>query len=174
MLPKQTTSFVQLRKEGLTSAKIKGMLMSLRVFPTPFKGIYYVPLDEERGGWYLEKPKFALCQSLARYLGAKEFYFSCATAEEEAGISWHPSGEIHVVNKVRSGNIDLALRAERSEAAGTFRSRKVARILLMYGRRIVFHKVPSIEGAKLKRTPYGDFAMPSQIKKDRKRFREKA
>lgn len=176
MLPKQTISFAQLRKEGLSTAQIKGKLMSLRLFPTPFKGIYYVPLEEERGGWYLEKPKLALYQSLARYLGTKEFYFSCATAEEEAGISWHPSGEIHVVNKVRSGNIDLATRAEKSEASGTFRSRKVARILPMYARKIIFHRADGawIMKAKLKRTPFGDYARPSQIKRDRKKFREKA
>ena len=173
MLPKQTISFTQLRKEGVSQAKIKGMLMSLRLFPTPFKGIYYVPLEEERGGWYIEKPKLALYQSLAHYLGTKEFYFSCTTAEEEAGISWHPSGEIHVVNKVRSGKIDLVARAERNEESGTFRSKKIARILLMYARKIVFHKVPAISGAKLRRTPYGDYALPSQIKRDRKRFREK-
>ena len=173
MLPKQTISFAQLRKEGLSPAKIKGMLMSLRLFPTPFKGIYYVPLEEERGGWYVEKPKLALYQSLVRHLGTKEFYFSCTTAEEEAGISWHPSGEIHVVNCTRSGKTDIVARAKRCEATGTFRSKKVARILLMYARKIVFHKVSAISGAKLKRTLYGDYALPSQIRRDRKRFREK-
>ncbi len=173
MLPKQATRFAQLRKEGLGEKKIKGMLMALRLFPTPFKGIYYVPLEEERGGWFIEKPKLALYQSLALYLGTKDFYFSCATAEEEAGISWHPSGEIHVVNTARSGKIDLALRAERNIAKGNLRSKKVARIISMYGRKIIFHKIPPLKGAKLKRTIYGDFALPSQIKKDRKRFREK-
>lgn len=173
MLPKQVTSFALLRKEGVGSEKIKGMLMALRLFPTPFKGIYYAPLEEERGGWFIEKPKLALYQSLALYLGTKEFYFSCATAEEEAGISWHPSGEIHVVNAVRSGRIDLFLRAGRNAAKGNFRSKKMSRIILMYGRKIVFHKVPSIRGAKLRSTIYGDFALNSQIKKDRKRFREK-
>ena len=173
MLPKQTISFNQLCKEGLSPVKIKGMLMSLRLFPSPFKGIYYVPLEEERGGWYIEKPKLALYQSLARYLGTKEFYFSCTTAEEEIGISWHPSGEIHVVNCARSGKIDLVARAKRCEETGTFRSKKVARVILMYARKIVFHKVPVISGAKLKRTPFGDYARPSQIKRDRKRFRER-
>jgi len=173
MLPKQAVSFAQLRKEGLSSSEAYAMSMSLRLFPTPFKGIYYVPTEEERGGWFIEKPKLALYQSLRIYLGTKEFYFSCATAEEEAGISWHRSWEVHVVNAFRSGAVNLQLRAEKNAAKGTFRSKKIARILLMYARKIIFHKVPGIRGAKLKSTIYGDFALPSQIKKDRKRFREK-
>ncbi len=173
MLPKQVVSFAQLRKEGISSKKIKGMLAALRLFPTPFKGIYYAPLEEERGGWFIEKPKLALNQSLAIYLGTKEFYFSCTTAEEEAGISWHRSGEVHVVNAVRSGRIDLEARAERNGTKGTFRSKKLARLLALYARMIIFHKVRSVQGAKLRHTIYGSFALPSQIKKDRKRFRGK-
>ena len=174
MLPKQAISFAQLRKDGFGDKEIKGMLMSLRLFPTPFKGIYYVPLEEERGGWFIEKPKLALYQALALYLGTKGFYFSCATAEEEAGVSWHRSGEIHVVNTARSGRVDLEARSERNAAKGTYRSKKVARLIAMYARKIIFHKAPSVKGAKARQTIYGSFALPSQIKKDRKRFRELA
>lgn len=49
----------------------------------------------------------------------------------------------------------------------------IAKILYLYGNKIIFHKARSIEGAKFKRTPYGAYALRSQIKKDKKRFREK-
>ena len=173
MLPKMATDLAQLRKEGIGAKKIKTMVATLQIFPTPFKGTYYVPTDGERGGWLIDKPILALSQAIALYLGTGDFYYSCITAEEFHGISWHRSGEVHVVNTVRSGRIDLVARVEHNERKKTWRARQVARILSMYGRKIIFHKTPSISGAKVKRTIYGDYALASQIKKDRKRFREK-
>jgi hypothetical protein len=154
--------------------EISSMATNLYFFPTPFKGIYYVPTEDERGGWLIKRPEIALKQSLSIYLGTGNFYYSCKTAEEFHGIDWHASGDIHVVNPARSGRIDLEDRVARNRGKKTWRAGKVARILEFYARKIVFHKVPSIEGAKLKRTPYGDYALPSQIKRDRKRFREKS
>ena len=150
------------------------MAANLYLFPTPFKGIYYVPTDDERSGWLIQKPALALREAVAIYLGTSDFYYSCATAEEFHGISWHPSDELHVVNTVRSGRIDLQARVERNRKKKTWRARQVARILEFYARKIIFHKVPSLQGAKAKSTIYGSFALPSQIKKDRKRFREQS
>ena len=54
MLPKQIISYKQLLEEGLTSKEIKNMSASLDIFPTPFKGIYYIPSKEERDAWFIE------------------------------------------------------------------------------------------------------------------------
>jgi len=172
MLPKQVTSNAQLRKEGLSKAGIEQMSAALKLFPTPFKGIYYLPIAEERNGWFIEKPLKALSMALRIYLKANEFYFSCETAEEFFGRKWTPSGAVHIVNTVRSGRVDLEKRIQRNKAKGTYRAKKAAHLLSFYGREIVFHKVASLKGTKVKETPYGRFATKAQIKADKKRFGE--
>ncbi|MCX6770632.1 MAG: hypothetical protein NTX79_01110 [Candidatus Micrarchaeota archaeon] len=171
----QAISFAQLRKEGNSGKAIRDMLARLLIFPSPFKGIYYIPMQDERGGWLIKRPEIALRQAIAIYLGSGNFYYSCKTAEEFHGIDWHSYGQVHVVNPVRSGRINLKERIERNRRKKTWRAKQVARILEFYGNEIVFHRADaaSISKAKIKRTPYGDYALPSQIKRDRKRFREK-
>jgi len=171
----QMISFAQLRKEGNSADAIWDMLSRLLIFPTPFKGIYYVPTQDERGGWLISRPEIALRQAISIYLGTGNFYYSCITAEEFHGIDWHRYGQVHVVNSVRSGRINLKERIERNRRKKTWRAKQVARILEFYGNEIIFHRADekSIREAKIKRTPYGDYALPSQIKRDRKRFREK-
>ena len=88
MLPKQAISFEQLQTEGFSKKEILALCSSLKLFPTPFKGIYYVPLEEERKGTFIEKPNKVLLQALAIFLGTKQFYFSCQTAQEAWGINW--------------------------------------------------------------------------------------
>lgn len=173
VVPGHAISIAALCSQGMAKKEISSMAANLYLFPTPFKGIYYAPTKDERGGWLIQKPMLALREAIGIYLGSSRFYYSCKTAEEFHGISWHPSGEIHIVNTVRSGRIDLQARVECNSKKKTWRARQVARILEFYARKLIFHKVPSLGGAKLKRTIYGDFALPSQIKKDGKRFREK-
>jgi hypothetical protein len=166
----QAISLKQLLAQGIKRKEIGAMATNLRLFPTPFKEIYYVPTDDEREGWLVEKPPLALRQAIGIFLGTSSFYYSCATAEEFHGISWHPSGELHVVNEVRSGRINLKARVEKNRGKKTWRAGRVARILEFYGNEIIFHR-GSVSGAKYEETPYGKFALRSQIKKDRKRFR---
>lgn len=170
-LPKQAVSFAQLRAEGLSTQEISSLFAALKLFPTPFKGIYYVPLEEERKGAFIEKPLKVLSQAVALFLKSNEFYFSCRTAEEALGLNWQPSGSVHIVNPKLSRRINLKARIERSQAKGSWRSRKIARLLSFYGNEIVFHR-GEVSGAKTKQTPYGRFALKSQIKADRKRFKE--
>jgi hypothetical protein len=172
MLPTQAVSYAQLRREGLSEEEIFAMGASLKIFPTPFKGIYYVPLAEERRGRFIERPLRVLFAALKLYLGTNELYLSCETAEEFLGLKWTPTGEVHVVNAVRSGRIDLQKRIDKNKNKGTYRAKKIAHLLSYYGKEIVFHKVASVKGAKVRETPYGRFAMKSQIKADKKRFRE--
>jgi hypothetical protein len=171
-LPKQAVSFRQLRSEGLTKKEILSMCASLSLFPTPFKGIYYVPLEEERKGAFIEKPLKALSQAITLFLGSDDFYFSCRTAEEALGLNWHPSGSVHIVNRKLSRRIDLKARMGRSQAKRSWRAGKIAILLAFYGNELVFHK-GDVAAASTKQTPYGRFASRSQIKADRKRFREK-
>ncbi|HLD59902.1 MAG TPA: hypothetical protein VI912_02840 [Candidatus Bilamarchaeaceae archaeon] len=171
MFPRQAISYTQLLKEGFKPQKIFNLVASLKLFPTPFKGIYYIPSNEERRGWFIDKPLLILTRSTELFLKTQYFYFTCSTAEEFFGISWRPKDKIHIVNEKRSGKIDLLERIARNERKGTYRSKKIAQILSYYGNEVIFHKVKSIKGAKFKETPYGRFALRSQIKKDRKTFR---
>jgi hypothetical protein len=171
MLPKQVVSYSQLVQQGLGKNEITKLIASLRLFPTPFKGIYYVPMEVERKGTFIEKPLMALTKSIELFLGTDEFYISCSAAEEFWGSSWQPSGKVHIVNCVRSGRIDLKKRIENNIEKGTYRAKKIAKLLSFYGNEISFHKTKSIEGCKIKQTPYGRFAYKSQIRIDRKRFR---
>jgi hypothetical protein len=174
MLLKQVVTRKNLIKEGLTPAKIKAMTISLSLFPTPFEQIYYVPTPEERKSSSLDKPRIVLTRAIASYLDTKGFYYSCRTAEEHWGIKWQPAGEVHVVNEKLSRTINLSERRKRNEAKTTWRAKRIAKILGYYGSKIVFHRAgPSIHEAKFKQTPYGSYALRSQIKKDKKKFREK-
>ncbi len=171
MFQRQAISYDQLLKEGFKPQKIFNLVASLKLFPTPFKGIYYIPSNEERRGWFIDKPLLVLTRSTELFLKTQYFYFTCTTAEEHFGIKWSPGGIIHIVNEKRSGKINLLERITRNERKNTYRSKKIAQILSYYGNEIIFHKIKSIKGAKFKETPYGRFALRSQIKKDRKTFR---
>lgn len=172
MLPKQATTFALLKKDGLNASQIKELFASLKIFPTPFKGIYYIPSPQEKKATFIDKPILALNRIVAIYLGGDKFYFSCTTAEEHLGAKWSPGNIIHIVNEKRSGRINLLKRIERNKKKKTWRAKKIAMLLSFYGHEIIFHR-GSVANAKFKETPYGRFALKSQIKKDRKRFREK-
>lgn len=172
MLPKQAVSFAQLRSDGLSKQKILALFSSLKLFPTPFKGIYYIPLEEERKAAFIEKPLKVLSQAVALFLKNNNFYFSCRTAEEALGLNWQPSGSVHIVNSKISKKINLKRRIEQNNEKETWRSKKIARILSFYGTEVVFHR-GSLVGVKTKHTPYGRFALRSQIKVDKKKFRER-
>lgn len=172
MLPKQVMSYKQLKGEGLTEQAITILSASLRIFPTPFKGIYYIPSDEERRGWFIERSLRVLTLSLALFLSDRRFYYSCTTAEEASGISWRPSGELHVVNEKKSARINITERVKRNLERKTYRAKKIAHLPSYYENKIILHKVRTVEDAKTKQTPYGTFALTSQIKKDKKRFKE--
>ena len=172
LLPKQAISFGQLLKEKLSEKKIFSMTASLKLFPTPFKGIYYVPLEEERKGAFIDKPEVVLYRAIGIFLDDRNFYFSCSTAEEALGISWHPSGIIHIVNSKLSRDINLENRIARNKDRHTWRAQRSAKLLSFYGKELIFHKVNNISSAKTYTTPYGRFATRSQIKKDERRFRE--
>jgi hypothetical protein len=144
----------------------------LALFPTPFKNIYYIPTPDERRATTLDSPELVLTKSIRTFLGRSDFYYSCRTAEERWAIKWQPTGCVHAVNTVLSRSIDLRFRIDK-KATRNHRSRRIAKILSLYGNKIIFHKVKSIEDAKFKRTPYGAYALRSQIRIDKKRFRER-
>lgn len=168
MLPAQVISYSQLRQEGLSPSGIAKLSASLRLFPTPFKGIYYSPLGEERQSWTIQRPLKVLSMALQLYLRGSPFYFSGASALEAAGLNWTPTGRVHIMNIRRSGRINLQGRIERNARKANFRSSKIATLLSFYGRELVFHRASSLASAKIRRTPYGDFATPAQVKKDLK------
>ena len=173
MFQRQAINYAQLIKENLTDKEIFNLSASLKLFPTPFKGIYYVPSNEEKRGWFIDKPLSVITKATELFLSTNKFYFSCSTSEEFFGINWKPKEELHIVNEKRSGRIDLLERIPRNQRKKTYRAKKIAIILSFYGHELIFHRVKSITGAKFKESPFGRFALKSQIKKDRKGSRKK-
>ncbi|VVB65693.1 Uncharacterised protein [Candidatus Gugararchaeum adminiculabundum] len=170
MLPKQVISFEQLLQEGYTKKQITDMYSGLKLFPTPFKGIYYVPLPEERRGQFIESPLRVLSGAIALFLKSNDFYYSCSTAQEALGISWAQSNQIHVVNKKMSARLVISDRIKRNNEKGTYRAKKIAKLLSYYGNEIVFHERSRIEKERIRQTPYGKFASKAQINADLRRF----
>jgi hypothetical protein len=171
MLTQQVISYEQLIDEGLKKNEIEALFTSLKLFPTPYKGIYYVPLEIERKGVFINKPLLVLSRATELYLHSKKFYFSCVTAEEHYAIHWQPTGQVHIINEELSKRINLKERIKRNDQKKTDRAKKIAKLLSLYGYEIIFHKTKSIEDCKYKQTPYGRYAYKSQIKIDKKRFR---
>jgi len=169
LLPNQVVSFSTLKNMGYSKKEIEKMRISFVLFPTPFKGIYYVPFDDERKSKTIHEPLKVLTMSILVYLD-DEFYYSCRTAEEWHGINWHPSGIVHIVNPLLSKKIDLEKRTRIKEKKKTYYSKNTAAILSQYGKQIIFHRSKDFPSAKFIRTPAGRFATKRQIKKDKKRF----
>lgn len=170
MFSYQLVSFAQLRKEGLTAPSIKNLYASLRLFPTPFKGIYYVPGEDERASWSIGSPMRVLSRAIRLFLGNERFYYTGSVAEQKLGLRWQPTRHVHVVNGQFARRVDLRARIGRSERKKTFRAKKIARLLEFYGDEIVFHKVKKFEKCHFKPTPQGNYATAGQVKKDAERF----
>lgn len=75
----------KLVEKGLGKKDIERLSAALRLFPTPFKGIYYVPMETERKGTSIDRPLTVLSRAIALFLESRNFYFSCSTAEEFLG-----------------------------------------------------------------------------------------
>ena len=167
LIPGQTVSFSSLLRMGYDRKRIRGMQLSFALFPTPFKGIYYVPFDSERKAKSMGDPLKVLTMAIRLYLGTDQFYYTCRTAEEWHGIEWHPSGLVHVANGKLSRRIDIERRAELRRKGKTYYSRHVSSVLSQYGRAIIFHRSAGIASAKYVLTPSGRFATKRQLARDK-------
>jgi len=163
-------TFAQLKKEGLDGQAIKNLYARLRLFPTPFKGIYYVPGEEERASWSLSNPARVLDRSIRHFLDSDQFYYTGSVAEQKLGLRWQTTRQTQVVNPDFAGRINLRKRIERNGKKTTFRAKKIARILGFYGDELVFHKVKNFGKCRFKPTPNGNYATLGQVKKDKERF----
>jgi len=170
LLPNSVIRFSTLKKSGYTEMEIKKKVVSLTLFPTPFKGVYYIPFEDERKSRTLHDPMKALTMSVESYLGSDRFYYTCRSALEWLGIEWHPSGLFHIANEKVSKRIELESRVGRKKKKKTYYSKTSAEILAQYGREIIFHKCKTMDKAKYKETPSGRFATEKQIRVDQKRF----
>lgn len=171
LLPNQVISFQMLRKMGYTKEDIEKMRTAFVLFPTPFKGIYYVPMSDEKKSRTIHEPLKILTMSIQLYLKTDSFYYTGRTAEEWYGIEWHPSGIVHIVNSILSKKINLEKRVDAKQKKKTYYSKHIASILSQYGRSLIFHRYKTFSEAKFTRTPTGNFATKRQLRKDKKRFR---
>ncbi len=170
-LPNQAISFEQLIKKGFSKERITTLYSTLKLFPTPFKGIYYAPMETEHKGEFIEKPFLVLSQAISLFLENDDFYFSCSTAEQIMNPNNGQVHEsVHIVNSRLSRKINIRSRADWNNSKGNWRSRRIAKLLSFYGDEILFHKTSKAANTQTNKTQYGRIATGLQAQADKKRF----
>ncbi len=107
----------------------------LRIFPTPFKGIYYVPYETERNSWYVTDPLKVIFMACHYYLGGDDYYYGLGTALYYLNVKWQ-CPEAHVMNPAISRRVSRKLPAQ-----SYWRGRAVGKIMQCYPQTIQFHRM---------------------------------
>ena len=119
----------------IVGAKIaKKMCDELAVFPTPFKGVYYVPFKTERKAFYITYPYKVLFDAAKKFLKDSEVYYGMETALYFEKKVWNPV-PVHIMNKRLSKKLKL-----KKEAGGYWRSKKRHILLKQFPYPVFFHK----------------------------------
>ncbi len=63
---------------------------TLKIFPTPFKGIYYIPFETERKAFYITNPYEILFRAAKLFLKGKPAYYGLRTALYLERKIWNP------------------------------------------------------------------------------------
>jgi len=107
----------------------------LRIFPTPFKGIYYAPYETERNSWCVTGPLKVIFMACHYYLGSDDYYYGLDTALYYLHIKWQ-CPEIHVMNPAISRRISKKLPSQNY-----WRGKTVGKIMQCYPQTIQFHRM---------------------------------
>ena len=122
------------------------LYQELKIFPTPFKGIYYVPYDSERNGWYVTDPHLVLYKATRLYLETDEYYFGLYTALYFNRVIWNAMGA-DIVNPKISRKIGRKLPSK-----SYWRGEVVNKIMSGYPFPIRLHRIRNFDlGGTVKR-----------------------
>lgn len=118
----------------------------MKIFPTPFKGIYYVPYETERNGWYITDPHLVVFKAAQLYLKTNDYYFGLYSALYYIRIIWNASG-IDIMNPKLSRKITRKLPSKKY-----WRGEIIHKIMSGYPFPIRFHRIKnfSLKGTKSK------------------------
>ncbi len=116
-------------------------LGSLYIFPTFFKGVYYVPLEREKKGHFIARPSEFFYKLFDFVYGRKNWYWSLSTAARHYGLEWSTTKILEIVAHRRYKTISVIDRFESLEKKSSYRSKILAQIFGSLGINSVFiHK----------------------------------
>lgn len=143
-------------------------LTSLYVFPTFFKGVYYIPMERERKGRFVEKPAEFFSNLFNFVYGRKKWYWSLSTAARRYGREWSATKILEIVTPHRYKTIEIASRAETLQKKRSYRSKTLAEILSALGINAVhIHKGKKQFLKEIKIDPeMGPIATKERLKRD--------
>lgn len=104
------------------------------MFPTPFRGVYYYPVETEQDAYYITYPYKVLIEAAKRVLGA-DVYYGLVTAMYFERKVWNPV-PAHIMNTKRSGRLSLAAKEHRY-----WRSEKRYSIIRQFPYPISLHRI---------------------------------
>lgn len=107
----------------------------MKLFPTPFKGIYYVPYESERNGQYITDPHLIIFKAAELYLKSNKYYFGLYSALYYHRIIWNALG-LDILNMKISRKINRKLPSKKY-----WRGRVINKILSVYPFPIRFHRI---------------------------------
>ena len=107
----------------------------LKLFPTPFKGIYYAPYETERDSWAITDPLKVLFSAARICLGTDQYYYGLRTALYFLRQEWH-CPEAHIMNGQISRRINRTLPEENY-----WRGKIIRKILNSFPSQISFHRI---------------------------------
>lgn len=107
----------------------------MKIFPTPFRGIYYAPYETERTGWYITDPLQTIFQAVRLYLNGAPYYFGLYSAAYYNRQIWNAAG-VDIINPGLSRRMVRRLPSEKY-----WRGKIISRIMRAYPFPIRFHRM---------------------------------
>ncbi|MEK6982611.1 MAG: hypothetical protein AABX38_06770 [Candidatus Micrarchaeota archaeon] len=132
----------------------------LRIFPTPFKGIYYVPYETERAGWYITNPHLVIFKAARLYLGNENYYFGLYSALYYLRTIWNAQG-INIINEKLSRTI-----TRKSPSNKYWRGKIINKIMQGYPFPIRFHRIKDFDRKNLTQKGPITYSDKERTKKD--------
>lgn len=142
---------------------IKGankLYREMKIFPTPFKGIYYVPYESERSAWYVTDPHEVIFKAAQIYLKTNEYYFGLYTALYYQRTVWNANG-IDIINKKISRKIHRKIPSQKY-----WRGKIIAKIMSGYPFPIQFHRIKQFTMQGITKKGLTAFSNPEKTKRD--------
>ena len=107
----------------------------LKIFPTPFKGIYYAPYESERSGWYITDPLSVIFNAAGLYLGTDEYYFGLGSSLYYNRMIWNAAG-VDIINSKVSRTIQRKMPSDKY-----WRGKIIRKLMSGYPFPVRFHRM---------------------------------
>jgi hypothetical protein len=104
-------------------------LASLYIIPTIFRGIYYIPVDRERKGHFIQRRQDFFTSLFNKHYGRKKWYWSLSTAARHYGIEWSATKILEITCLGKSKTINLSNKIRSLEKKKSYRSSTLAKYL---------------------------------------------